>query len=60
MDDRLPRAGWGEGWRVSANEYNVSFQDEDILKLDFRGKPIELYTLRGEMCGMWIISQQIY
>lgn len=27
--------GWGKGdWRMAANEYGVSFQDENVLVLD--------------------------
>lgn len=45
--------GWGGGWRVTANGYKISFRDDkNVLKLDYGGKTVKLYTLRGEIYGM--------
>lgn len=38
---------------MTANGYKVSFwDDENVLKLGYDGKTIELDVLRGEICGM--------
>ena len=55
---------WGE-WGVTTNRYGVSLGDnENVLEVDHGDGcttanilKTELYTLKGEFYGMWIISQ---